>query len=596
MSDQLRSRRALSRRLRRFLTVSETTDGVVAAAPVVPIRDMFRRFWPYVRPDLPVLALSLVFVVLTPLAAAASIWIFKHIIDLAVIPARPSALWPLAGALVAITLAGGVVSYASSSISAWLAERFLLRLRGGVFDHILGLSPSFFERHRAGDVVSRLTGDIGAIESLVLSGVTRTISYAARIAIFATLAFMLRWELALLAFVVAPLFWLVARHFSRQIKKASREKRRRTGGVSAVAEETLANIPLVQAYGQERAESSRLQSEGLARMAAGLASNRMSSLYTPAVELVEMVGGLLVLGLGVWELSQGRLTVGGLLAFVAYLAQLYGPIRGASRLATTVYSASASAERLVEVLDSRPAVVSAAGARAVSRSRGAVSFDDVSFSYEGSPRPALDRLSLRIALGEVVAVMGRNGAGKSTLTKLLMRWNDPSSGAVRLDGVDIRSYELASLRSQLAVVLQETMLFDRSVAENVAYGVPSASRGAVLAAAQAASVTDFAFDLPEGFDSSVGQRGRRLSGGQRQRIAIARALIREAPVLILDEPTASLDAATTRKVVEPLRRLMVGRSTLLITHDRELIGYADRVVTLDAGRVVSDERVRALAS
>ncbi len=192
--------------------------------------------------------------------------------------------------------------------------------------------------------------------------------------------------------------------------------------------------------------------------------------------------------------------------------------------------------------------------------------------------------------------MGRNGAGKSTLTKLLMRSNDPSSGAVRLDGVDIRSYELASLRSQLAVVLQETMLFDRSVAENIAYGVPSASRGAVLAAAQAASVTDFAFDLPEGFDSSVGQRGRRLSGGQRQRIAIARALIREAPVLILDEPTASLDAATTRKVVEPLRRLMVGRSTLLITHDRELIGYADRVVTLDAGRVVSDERVRALAS
>ena len=192
--------------------------------------------------------------------------------------------------------------------------------------------------------------------------------------------------------------------------------------------------------------------------------------------------------------------------------------------------------------------------------------------------------------------MGRNGAGKSTLTKLLMRSNDPSSGAVRLDGVDIRSYELASLRSQLAVVLQETMLFDRSVAENIAYGVPSASRGAVLAAAQAASVTDFAFDLAEGFDSSVGQRGRRLSGGQRQRIAIARALIREAPVLILDEPTASLDAATTRKVVEPLRRLMVGRSTLLITHDRELIGYADRVVTLDAGRVVSDERVRALAS
>ena len=592
MPDTSRGRRETSRRpqararLRRLLTVTESTDGIVGAAPVVPIREIFRRFWPYARPDLRVILASLAFVALTPLTAAASIWIFKHIVDTVLIPKRPDALWLLAGALVAVTVVGGAVSFGSSSVSTWLAERFVLRLRDGVFAHLLRLSPPFFEQHRTGDLLSRLMSDVGAIERLVLSGVTRTASYAVRVVIFAGLALYLRWELALLAFVVAPLFWWVARHFSRQIKTASREKRRLTGGVSAVAEEALANVPLVQAYGQERAEAGRLHAEGLARLRAGLAANRMAAMYGPAIDLIEVAGGLLVLSVGAWQLAQGRLTVGGLLAFVAYLAQLYQPIRGASRLATTVYSASASAERLIELLDRTPDIVPRPHAYPLTRARGAIHLDRVSFTYPGAARPALDRVDLRIAPGDVVAVMGPNGAGKSTLTRLLLRWVDPDAGAVRLDGVDIRDLTVESLRAQMSLVLQETMLFDRSVGANIAFGLPAATHLEVATAAGAADADGFIRELPDGYATRAGQRGRRLSGGQRQRLTIARALVRRAPILVLDEPTASLDASAARRVVQPLRRLMAGRTTILITHDRALAALADRTVVLDRGRLV----------
>ncbi|MEQ7128602.1 ABC transporter ATP-binding protein [Actinopolymorpha sp. B11F2] len=594
MVQESRSRRERFRRLHlrlaRLVTVPEGSGGIVAAAPVLRVREIFTRFWPYARPDRKVLAASLLFVALTPLTAAASIWVFKHIIDTVLVGRQLDALWVLGGALLGVTLVAGVVSYASSAVSAWLAERFLLRLRDAVFVHVLRLPLAFFERYRAGDVVSRLTNDVSAIERLVVSGVTRSASYAVRILVFAGLALYLRWELALLAFVVVPLFWWVARHFSRQIRTASREKRRRTGGVAAVAEETLANIPLVQAYGQERAEAGRLHAEGRARMAAGLAANRMSALYSPAIDVIEAVGGLLVFAVGAWEHAQGRLTIGGLLAFVAYLAQLYQPIRSASRLATTVYGASASAERLVELLDHAPDVEQSPRAVPFVHGSHDVHLDGVTFRYPGAERAALHGIDLRIAPGETVAVMGPNGAGKSTLTRLLLRWADPDSGVVLIDGTDIRDLDLESLRAQVAVVLQETMLFDRTVAENISYGAPAAGPPEVFRAAVAAHADGFVRELPDGYLTRVGQRGRRLSGGQRQRLAIARALIRPAPLLILDEPTASLDAPAARAVIAPLRRLMAGRTTLLITHDRSLAALADRTMVLDRGHIVAEHR------
>lgn len=573
---------------RAVLTVGQPNDSMVAAAPAVPIRMIFRRFWPFVRPDRRILLLSLVFVALLPASTAASIWVLQQVIDTVLVPRDLKPLPSLAGLMVGITVVGGLVSYANSTVSAWLAERFLLRMRSGVFDHLLRLSPRTLEHHRTGDLVSRLTGDVAAIEQLVVSGITRSASYAVRILIFAGLALHIRWELALLAFVVTPLFWIVARHFSRQIKQASREKRSRTGALSAVAEESLANVPVIQAYGQQEAESRRLYDQAEARMRAGLEANRMSALYAPAVELVELIGALLVLGVGAWELTQDRLTVGGLLAFVAYLSQLYQPIRGASRLATTVYGASASAERLIEVLDEPPGITSDPDAIPATRVRGGLELDRVSYTYPGASRPALRSVSLSVRPGEVVAVMGTSGAGKSTLSKLLLRFVDPDEGAIRLDGRDLRDLTVESLRESTAVVLQETMLFDRTIAENIGFGRADATGPAIRGAAWAANADQFVEAMPRAYGTRIGQRGRRLSGGQQQRLAIARALIRRAPVLVLDEPTASLDDETARQVMEPLRRLMRGSTTILITHDPEMARLADRTVVLDNGRLVDD--------
>ncbi len=295
---------------------------------------------------------------------------------------------------------------------------------------------------------------------------------------------------------------------------------------------------------------------------------------------------LIVIGLGTWELQQGRLTLGGLMVFLTYLAMLYSPVKGASRLTSSFYAATAAAERIIEVLDERPAVVDRRHAVSLGRAHGHVEFRDVTFAYGESPRAALADVSFVVEPGETLALVGRSGAGKSTLAKLLLRFYDPAQGSIRLDGVDLRDLRLESLRENIALVLQETLVFDGTIGDNIAYGKPEATPRDVELAAVRADADEFISHLPDGYDTRIGQRGRSLSGGQRQRIAIARAMIREAPLLILDEPTSGLDAESAQKILGPLRRLMSGRTTIVITHNLLTVHEADRIVVLDDGRIV----------
>jgi ABC-type multidrug transport system fused ATPase/permease subunit len=290
--------------------------------------------------------------------------------------------------------------------------------------------------------------------------------------------------------------------------------------------------------------------------------------------------------LGTWALGAGELTLGGLLAFLAYLAQLYRPVRDLSRLGQTVFEATAGAERVIELLATEPRVVDAPGARPLTRVYGRLELERVTYTYPGSERPALDGVSLVVEPGRCVALVGASGAGKSTLAKLALRFVDPDAGAVRLDGHDLRDITLRSLREHVAVLLQDAPLFDGTVRENVAYGRPSAGESEVQAALDVAAASGLADELPGGLDTRVGQRGRALSGGQRRRVAMARALLRNAAVLVLDEPSAGLDAEASRRLLEPLRRLMRDRATLLITHDLALAAAADEIVVLDGGRAV----------
>jgi len=576
----------LGSRLRRLVELPESGSSPVAHAPTVPIREIVRRFWPYARPYRFWLCLSLVLILLVPALAAAQIWMFKLVIDEVLVPKDFGPFVWIAAGYLALAIVYGIVSFADDYLSTWIGQRFLLSLRRSVFKHVQGLSLGFFERRRLGDVLARLTGDVSAIETFVLSGITRAVAYAAQIAIFAGVLFYLQWELALAALVVLPPVWLTARYFTRLVKHASREKRRRSGSLSAVAEESLANAQLVQAYDRQDTEVDRFHLQNLAVYEAELAATRVKAIFSPVIDVMKVSVALIVIGLGTWELQRGRLTLGGLIVFLTYLGLLYSPIKGASRLTNSLFAATAGAERIIEVLDEQPSVVDPRRGKWLRRAKGCVEFQDVSFFYGRSKRDALSEVTFGVQPGETVALVGRSGAGKSTLAKLLLRFYDPVWGSIRLDGIDLRELRLDSLRANMALVLQETLVFDGSVRDNIAYGRPRATERDVIRAAIEADADEFISSLPNGYDTFIGQRGRQLSGGQAQRVAIARAMIRRAPVLILDEPTTGLDAESAQRILGPLRRLMSGQTTIVITHNLLTVHEADSIVVLDDGRIV----------
>jgi ATP-binding cassette, subfamily B, bacterial len=551
----------------------------------VPLRLIVSRFWPYARPYRPWLLVNLLLILLVPAVEAAQIWMFKLMIDDVLVPRDFGPFLWIALAYLALTVFGGIVSFANDYLSTWIGEGFLRSLRVSLFRHVQGLSLDFFERRRLGDVLSRLTGDVSSIETFVLSGVAQSLAYLVQIVIFAGVLFYLRWELALMSLTVAPIAWLAMRYFTKRIKQASREKRRRSGTLSAAAAESLANVSLVQAYNRQETEVERFDRENVASYEAELATTRLKALFSPVVDLLKFAGGLTVIGAGTWQLQQGRLTLGGLLVFLTYLGSLYSPIRGLSRLGTSIFAAAAGGDRIIELLDEQPSVKDRKEARVFGRARGAVEFDRVSFRYSKRNQDALSDVSFRLAPGETLALVGHSGAGKSTLAKLLLRFYDPTDGNISLDGVDLRNVRVASLRSNIALLLQDTLVFEGTIYENIAYGRAGAVEEQIEQAARDADAHDFICSLPDGYDTLIGERGQRLSGGQRQRIAIARAMIRDAPVLILDEPTTGLDAESAERVLEPLQRLMRDRTTMVITHNLLTVRHATTVLVLEEGRI-----------
>jgi ATP-binding cassette, subfamily B, bacterial len=567
--------RRLRARLRRLLVPVADGQALVASAPVVALREIFRRFWPDARPYRAAIALGVVFVVLVPLVEAVEIWLFKLVVDDVLVPHDAAALLPLAAVYLGLTLLGGLIRFGDDYLAAWVGERFLLDLRARVFGHLQKLSLDTLDRRRMGDLLARLTADVQAIERFVLTGVGDALGALARIVFFAGALLLLSWKLALVSLVVVPLFWVLARRFSRLVKHASREKRRRSGTLAAVAEESLANAALVQGLNREQTEVARFRRENEAILEAELAATRIRSLYAPLVDLLELLGGMVVVALGVWALTSGDLTIGGLLVFLAYLSQLYGPVRDLGSLVNSLFAAAAGAERVIELLDERPAVVDRSDARPLRRARGHVELRDVRYAYPGASAPALDGLSLRIAPGECVALVGPSGAGKSTVARLLLRFADPTAGSVLLDGHDLRDLRLRDVREHVGLLAQETLLFEGSVRENVAYGRDDAGDAEVEAVARAVGIANL-------LDARVGQRGRALSGGQRQRVAIARALVRDSAVVVLDEPTTGLDADARGAVLAALDALLAERTTILISHDLEVLARASRVVELPA--------------
>ena len=522
---------------------------------------------------------------IVPAADAAAVWTWKLLIDDVVVPRELTRFLPIVGVFTALTLTRSLMDAYSRYLSTWLVSHFILELRISVFSHLESLSLNFFDRRRRGDVLSRLDSDVGAIQTFIFSGPIAALSIALRIVFFSVALFLISWQLALIAFITAPLFAVIARIAARLRRDASREERRLSGAVGARAQETLAAISLVQASGREEHEARRLREDGLGVLHAQLASARIKSAYGLLVDVIEAVGGLSIVGAGIYLLSHDGITVGGFLVFIAYLLNLYSPIRGFGQLTTTMFTAFAGAERVIELLDQEPTVRDPDVPAVLRRVRGRIDLRDVSFTYPGIKHSSLRGVTFRANPGEMVAIVGNSGAGKSTLAKLLVRFYDPDSGRIDLDGVDVRTLRLGDLRHNVGILSQEALLLHTSISNNISYSHPSASIEEIVAAAKSADAHEFISALPDGYETQVGQDGHLLSGGQRQRIAIARALLQNPPVLVLDEPTTGLDTEAVSRLMEPLQRLASGRTTIVISHNMLLAHEADRIVVLNNGAV-----------
>ncbi|WP_237109710.1 ABC transporter ATP-binding protein [Nonomuraea sp. MG754425] len=576
-----------SRRLSRRLSLSASGREL---APAIPFRRTFREFWPDTKGLRRLFAAGVVFAILAALCEVAAIRLFGHITDEVLTTRNLAGFWGPAFWWLGLAALAGAASFGGAYLTALGAERFLLALRDRVYAHLQTLAPDFSEKRRLGDLMARLTDDVEAIEELVGSGLVKAITTVASVVFFAGAAFFIRWDLALLTMALVPLFLVVSKVFAARFRTAAALERASNGAMNSVLEEGLANQPLVQAYNRQGAESRRLHGEGRGWLRANMAQAWLAGLYGPVVQVIETVCLIVILGFGAWEIAAGRLTLGGLLAFAAYLALLYPAVQGLGELALNVSEAAAGSDRVIEILKAKPTVTDAGDAVAVGRGEGRIAFDRVGFGYPGRGRPVLRDVSFTAGPGDVVVLAGPSGAGKSTVAKLLLRFYDTDEGRILLDGADLRDLTRESLRENVTILHQETLLFSGSVRDNIAYGRPDASLDEVLRAAEVAGVHDFVRLLPQGYDTPVGQRGRLLSGGQRQRIAIARAVLRDTPVLVLDEPTSGLDDDTAAQVMGPLRRLMAGRTTLLITHDLRHLPDRVRVVALEP--VPRQERIR----
>jgi len=486
-------------------------------------------------------------------------------------------------AIVAIAALRGGCYYAQSILAASTGQRVVAALRRRLFAHMQRLSLGFHHEARTGDLLTRLTGDIAMLRELLVATLLAVLSESVVLVAFLAVMMAMDWRLSLAALATLPALLALLAIYSGRIRSAARRQRKKEGQLAARVHEVLSGIHVVQMFTAEEAEDERLRRLDKKSLGSGLRATRLEAQLNRASELAIAGATAAAIGFGALRVQQGALTVGELLVFAAYLRGFHKPLRRISRVAERAGKAATCVERVTEVLDRRPDVEG--GHRDLGRATGAVRFEGVGFAYPGG-ETVLRGIDLDIRPGETVALVGPSGAGKSTLLALVPRLFDPTEGRVTVDGQDVRDLTLASLRASMAVVPQDGVLFSGTLRENIAYGRPGATDAAIEAAGRAAGLGDLVERLRGGYDAAVGERGVTLSGGQRQRLAIARALVRDAPIVLLDEPTTGLDAESERRVTAAMRRLLRGRTALVIAHRLDTVRGADRIVVLEEGRIV----------
>jgi ATP-binding cassette, subfamily B, bacterial len=563
--------------------------------------ELYRRLKNHTRPFRLRLALAGLCLVGATAAELLGPWPLKMIFDGLLMPThrdRPGVAWVttlfpdssalLVAMVIAIMLLAvlkGLFGFGQTYLLSYVGQRVVNSIRVALYSHIQRLSMSFHDERSTGDVMTRLTQDVNMMRELMVNSVLMMLARTLVVTGSLGVMFWMDWRLALVGLLIVPLLALTNWHYSSRIKGAARQRRSKESRIAQVMTENMAAIKVVQAYAREAYEEDRVAETAMHGANLDTKAAKIEAHMERLVQIILAFGTCIVVGYGVLRVQAGYLTPGDLLVFMTYLGGLYRPIRKFASTAGKFAKAAVCAERIVDILDLEPEISDRPDAIDIGIVRGRVDFQQVSFAYI-SGAPVLQDASFHVRPGEVVAFMSESGTGKSTIANLLMRFYDPHQGSVLIDGQDIRGVTLSSLRREVTIMLQESILFNTTIMENIAYGWPDAPEGEVVRAAKAASAYDFIMNMPDGFETMVGERGASLSGGQRQRISIARAILRNSPILILDEPLTGLDRDNEDAVLAALHNLMQGRTTIIITHDGRTAALASRVLTIRKGRVL----------
>ncbi|MDP9113420.1 MAG: ABC transporter ATP-binding protein/permease [Acidobacteriota bacterium] len=489
-----------------------------------------------------------------------------------------------AAAALAIAMVGALCSYYEKYFTSSVGQWVMHDLRGRLYSRMQWLSLAFHDQAKTGDLTSRITGDIDSVQSFITTGLLSALINSLTLTGMIGVMFYINWKFTLIALSVVPVLFLVVFRYTRLIKKSSKQVREQEGKIASVIQEVLTSMHVVKAFAREDYEQRRLEEESLESVERAMRARGLKAKLYPIVEIIVAIGTSLVLWFGARMVLDGTLSSGSLVVFILYLGKMYKPMQDLSKMTDGYSKAAVGYERIREVLEMESEVKDLPGARPAPRFKGRIEFDNVTFGYDPE-RPIFRGLSLRVEPGQVAALVGPTGAGKSSVFSLLSRFYDPLSGVVKIDGRDIRTFTQKSLRGQISFVLQETLLFHGPIWKNIAYGKPGARREEIVRAAQLANADEFIDKMPQGYDTLVGERGVTLSGGQRQRIAIARAVIRNTPILLLDEPTSGLDAASEQLVFEALNRLMKGKTCMVIAHHLATIRNADVIYVVKEGAI-----------